>query len=468
VGLLLALTGLGLPGAMPTDAQARSHRGPHATAPASPGLSAPAEPWQALPRATAAEVAVDAEVLSRIDEVMREAIAHRETPGGVVLIGRGGKVIFERAYGRRAIEPERERATVDTIYDLASLTKVVATTPAVLRLVEQGRLRLGERLSSYLPEWRPPGSETRTAGDSEGPTEERGDSITLRQLLTHTSGLDDPSSGFFAALLPSGRSLSLLDRAELRRQLVSAIAQRGLIAPPGRRFFYSDLNFILLGEVVERVTGEPLDELAAREIFAPLGMRDTRFRPPRRYTPRIAPTLWTGLSLFKSPQRQARRMLRREASLQNVTLLAGVAGHAGLFSTVDDLARFCQALLNGGELFGQRVLSPQTVAAMSRDQAQLGSGELRGYGWDIHTTLSVPRGDLLAGGYGHTGWSGGSLWLVPEEQLYIIVLTNRVHPHGGGSPSPLRAKIANVVAASLRPLRAGPPTVPAPMPPGRP
>lgn len=379
-----------------------------------------------------------------------------------MLVGRSGRIVFERAYGHRSLEPTRERTRLDTIYDLASLTKVVATTPAILQLVEQGRIRLGDRLSAYLPDWHAAISGARpTAATSPAtatPIDSPHERITLRQLLTHTSGLDDPSSAFFAALT-SGQH-GLVDRTEVRRQLLAAIAGRELIAPPGSRFVYSDLNFILLGEVVEQVTGEPLDVYAAREIFDRLGMVDTGYRPRRSLVPRIAPTVWTGLSLFKSPRPSARRMLRREASMQNVTQLSGVAGHAGLFSTAADLARLCQALLGDGELFGQRFLSPLTVAAMTHDQAGLTSGEKRGYGWDIQSALSVPRGDLLPGGYGHTGWSGGSLWIVPEEQLFIIVLTNRVHPHGGGSPSPLRAKIANVVAASLR--RQHPAAAPAP------
>lgn len=449
--------GLGLLGSRQDRATAKPHRIAGLAAHPAPSSRPSFAAQVALPRAEPATVAVDSEVLSRIDEVMRDAISHRETPGGVVLVGRSGKIIFERAYGRRSLEPQREQTTLDTIYDLASLTKVVATTPAILRLVEQGRLRLGERLSTYLPEWRQPPLGTKAAPDAEPPPDSGHDSITLRHLLTHTSGLDDPSTSFFAALSSGDRPPS--ERAALRRQLVRAIAGRSLLSPPGSRFLYSDLNFILLGEVVERITGEPLDEYVAREIFAPLGMRETGFRPPRSRWPRIAPTIWAGLSLFKSPRRSARRMLRHEASLQNVTQLSGVAGHAGLFSTADDLARYCQALLNLGELGGERVLSPLSVAAMTRDQAQLPGGEQRGYGWDIHSPLSTPRGDLFGGGYGHTGWSGGSLWLVPDERLFIIVLTNRVHPHGGGSPSPLRAKIANVVAASLRPATG--PQVPA-------
>lgn len=403
-----------------------------------------------LPQGSPESVGMDAQVLSRIDEVMHDAIAARETPGGVVLVARRGHIVFERAYGRRALEPQRERASVDTIYDLASLTKVVATTPAVLRLVEQGRLRLADRVGVYLPEWPQASSDSRgqtrdTTGEGATPPDPA--SITLRQLLTHTSGLDDPSSAFFSML--SSEPTAGLGRGARRKQIVAAIAARPLLFAPGSAFFYSDLNFLLLGEIVERVSGQPLDDLVTHEIFAPLSLHDTRFRPPRSWAARIAPTVWTGLQLFKSPRRHARRMLRVEASMQNVALLSGVAGHAGLFSTAADLAVFCQMLLDGGQHQGQRILSPLTVAAMSRDQAQLASGEQRGYGWDIRTSWSTPRGDLFAGGYGHTGWSGGSLWLIPDEQLFIIVLTNRIHPRGRGSSSPLRGKIANVVAASL-------------------
>ncbi|MBL9008478.1 MAG: beta-lactamase family protein [Myxococcales bacterium] len=422
-----------------------------------------------LPYAEPARVGMDAEVLTRIDDVMREAISAHETPGGVVLITRRGHIVFAKAYGRRALEPHRERATLDTLYDLASLTKVVATTPAVLRLVEQGRLRLTDRVSVYLPEWRHgvervgPNKRAEVSARHGCSTEDRNadknahgdpEAITLRHLLTHTSGLDDPSTSFFSAL-GTDRQTDF-DRPTVRRQLVAAIFSRPLLFAPGSAFFYSDLNFLLLGEIVERVSGMGLDEFVTRELFEPLSMRDTRFRPPRTWADRIAPTIWTGLQLFKSPRRRARRMLRTEASLQNVAMLSGVAGHAGLFSSAADLAVFCQMLLAGGQHEGTRILSPLSVAAMSRDQAQLASGELRGYGWDIRTSWSTPRGDLFAGGFGHTGWSGGSLWLVPDEQIAIIVLTNRIHPRGRGSSSPLRGKIANVVAASVTAAKSGP------------
>jgi len=416
-----------------------------------------------LPHAEPAGVGMDAAVLTRIDGVMREAISAHETPGGVVLITRRGHIVFGKAYGRRALEPQRERATLDTLYDLASLTKVVATTPAVLRLVEQGRLRLSDRVSVYLPEWRQERAERVgpnkradasarhgcSTADKNADKNALGDreAITLRHLLTHTSGLDDPSTSFFSAL-GADRQMDF-DRPTVRRQLVAAIFGRPLLFAPGSAFFYSDLNFILLGEIVERVSGMGLDEFVARELFEPLSMHDTRFRPPRTWADRIAPTIWTGLQLFKSPRRRARRMLRTEASLQNVAMLSGVAGHAGLFSSAADLAVFCQMLLAGGQHEGKRILSPLSVAAMSHDQAQLASGELRGYGWDIRTSWSTPRGDLFSSGFGHTGWSGGSLWLVPDEQIAIIVLTNRIHPRGRGSSSPLRGKIANIVAASL-------------------
>ena len=428
----------------------------------------------ALPHVAPGSVGMDAQVLAHIDEVMHDAIAARETPGGVVLVARRGSIVFEKAYGRRALEPHRERASVDTIYDLASLTKVVATAPAVLRLVEQGRLRLADKVGVYLPDWPQPvahgsvkaslpvatsPSPDGKSSPAQPPPTPGPDSITLHHLLTHTSGLDDPSTGFFAHL---GMDPALgLERSSVRRQLIQAIAARPLQSAPGSAFFYSDLNFLLLGEIVERVSGQHLDDFVAAEIFDPLAMHDTRFRPPRAWTPRIAPTIWTGLQLFKSPRRHARRMLRAEASLQNVEMLAGVAGHAGLFSTASDLAIFCQMILDGGQRAGRRILAPLSVAAMTRDQAQLASAEQRGFGWDIRSQWSTPRGDLFAGGFGHTGWSGGSLWLVPEEQLFIIVLTNRIHPRGRGSSSPLRGKIANVVAASLQAVGSSPqPAIP--------
>jgi CubicO group peptidase (beta-lactamase class C family) len=265
------------------------------------------------------------------------------------------------------------------------------------------------------------------------------EAVTVRQLLTHTSGLDDPEDAYYSQFPEHGA----------RKALVGAIARRPLVASPGADFVYSDLNFILLAEIVERVAGVDLAEFARREIFDPLGMVDTMFNPPREMAARTAPTEWVGPQRFQPATAAMRRMLRGEVHQGSAAIQDGIAGHAGLFSTANDLATFCQMLLDAGAHGGRRVFSPATVAAMSRNQLHLPYGDQRGLGWDISTMFSKPRGDLMAGGYGHTGWTGGSIWIVPEDQLFIVILTNRLHPKGAGDASPIRARVANVVASSL-------------------
>lgn len=352
-----------------------------------------------------------------MDEVFARAISRREICGGVVLVGRGEEVLWEKAYGLRACVPDPEPATVDTVYDLASLTKVVATTSAVMWLAERGMVALSDPVSLHIPEWR---------SDAAGQTQ-----VTLRMLLTHTSGLP-PFEKYYLNTPPEGAMAAI----------VRDIARMPLQAAPGAAFIYSDLGFILLGEIVRRVSGVPLDAFCRTNLFEPLGMVDTGFCPPA-VADRIAPTEWDA----DSGAPAGRRMLRGVVHDGNARLVGGVSGHAGLFSTARDLARFCRMLLCGGELDGVRVLSRVAVETMTRDQPMPPGGIRRGLGWDIESSYSNPRGDLLPGGFGHTGWTGTSIWVVPEERLYIITLTNRVHPDGSGDAGSLRARIANVTAA---------------------
>lgn len=353
-----------------------------------------------------------------MDEAFERAIAKGEVPGGVVLVGRGDDVLHEKAYGLLARVPEAEPARIGTIYDLASLTKVVATTPAIMCLVERGLLALSDPVSAHIPEWK-----------SDDPGQP---AVTLRMLLTHTSGLP-PFEKYHETMPPEGAMDAI----------VRDIGRMPLQAAPGTRFIYSDLGFILLGEIIRRVGGAPLDEFCRAHLFGPLGMADSGFRPCGDVIARTAPTEWCS-----DPEVPGgRAMLRGVVHDGNARLVGGVSGHAGLFSTARDLALFCRVLLNGGELDGVRVLSRASVEAMTGDQPMPPGGVRRGLGWDIDSSYSTPRGDLLRGGFGHTGWTGTSIWVVPEERLYIIALTNRVHPDGGGDAGPLRARIANITAA---------------------
>jgi len=360
--------------------------------------------------------------LKYIDVAVAESIAARETPGAVVLVARNGQIVYLKAFGNRSVQPKTEPMTVDTIFDMSSLTKVVATLPCVMRLVENGSLRIEDKVKRYLPKF--------TGGGK--------DAITVRQLLNHYSGLpadfdlSKPWSGYAAAL------------EELWK------VETG--PDPGKEFVYSDINFIALGEIIRSLAGKPLDEFAREQIFLALGMKETLFCPPVNLVARIAPTEPRGNTLryLKGQSTESLdKMVRGEVHDPTAWRMGGVAGHAGLFSTAKDLAIYAQMLLSGGSYEGVRLFSPASIAAMTGIQSPPGSMEVRGFGWDLQSTYSAPRGDLLGGGYGHTGFTGTSLWIHPQSGSFIIVLTNRVHPDGGKDINHLRAVIANVVAAAI-------------------
>jgi uncharacterized protein YbbC (DUF1343 family)/CubicO group peptidase (beta-lactamase class C family) len=364
--------------------------------------------------------------LSVLDSIVNDAVAHDEIPGAVLVVSHRGRVIYRKAFGYRALIPHRERMTVGTIFDLASLTKLFATTPSIMRLLEQGKIRLNDPLVRYMPEF---------AGD--GPDDIKSQ-ITIRMLLTHTSGLapDPPLSAALAG----------------EDALMKEIGTETLMAPPGDRFIYSDTNFILLGELVKRLTGKRLDEYAAENFYRPLGMTHTRFLPPASWIPRIAPTEEIDLPPDAKPGSGLGRVLRGVVHDPRSRGIGGVAGHAGLFSTADDMAIFCQMLLDSGRIPGgaRRIFSAATVHKMTTPQTPPWSPNIRGLGWDIDTAYSSPRGDLFPlDSYGHTGFTGTSVWIDPSSQTFIILLTNAVHPYERPAISSLRAKVATAVAAAL-------------------
>ena len=360
----------------------------------------PAPAWQA---------GFDAVRLARLDTLMDRAIAEGTIPGGVLLVARGGRVVHHRAYGARAVVPAREPMTLDTIFDLASLTKPVATAAAVMRLVEMGRLRLSDPVRVYLPLFGSAGKEQ----------------IRVVQLLTHTSGLApyapvDSLRNRFGDPAPEG--------------VWTWICEQPPLDEPGSRFRYSDLNYITLARLVGEVSGRPLERFTAEEFYGPLGMKDTLFDPPPELLPRIAPTEVIG----GTP-------LRGVVHDPLVRLHGGAGGSAGLFSTAWDVAVFGQMLLNGGAYGSVRIFSPLTIAVMTRSQEQG-----RGFGWDIASPYASLRGDLLGpASFGHTGYTGTSLWIDPDHDLLIVLMTNRVHPRDSGSVVALRALVSNVVAAAL-------------------
>ncbi len=366
------------------------------------------------------EPLADPSRLARIDTLVNEAMAGGLLPGAVVLVGRGETTLYEKAFGQRATTPVAEAMTVDTVFDLASLTKVVATTTAVMRLVEQGRIRLVDPAAAFLP-----GFERHGKGD-----------VTVRHLLTHVSGLrpdvdlGEPWEGYEVAI-------------ELARAEVP-------LAPPGERFIYSDINFFVLGDIVSRVTGMPLDEYVGREIFVPLGMTDTGFKPSATLVPRVAPTERCDRMAAWPCNTPAAPPLRGIVHDPTARRMGGVAGHAGLFGTARDLARFARTLLEGGRLGSARVLSPLTVAKMTTPATPQDVASVRGLGWDIDSSSSSNRGELLPiGSFGHTGFTGTSMWIDPRTRVFVIFLSSRLHPDGKGDVTALRGKVTTAAAASI-------------------
>jgi uncharacterized protein YbbC (DUF1343 family) len=379
-----------------------------------------------LPQTAPASVGMSAEHLAGMDAVIQAAIENKELPGAVVLVGRHGRMVWRKAYGARAVEPRREAMTADTIFDLASLTKIVATTTSIMILVEQGKVRLADSVVQFIPEMKGEGREA----------------ITIEQLLTHTAGFA-PDFDLRERWAGYDEALKRLYREPLRNQ-------------PGARFVYSDINYIALGEVVHRISGQTLAEFARKNIFAPLGMRDTGFRPDAKLSSRIAPTEkrrgqmnYLGDSGANAGL-EGEQWLRGQVHDPTSFRMDGVAGHAGLFSTADDLAVFCQMILNGGAYNRTRILSPMTVAAMTRPRAVSETGAARGLGWDIATSFSTNKGDLFPlGSFGHTGFTGTSMWIDPATDTFVIFLSNRVHPDGKGDVGPLRGRVASIVASSI-------------------
>ncbi|MEO8430711.1 MAG: serine hydrolase [Acidobacteriota bacterium] len=351
--------------------------------------------------------------LARVAAVVEEAIAAHELPGAVVLVGRGSRTELRQAFGSRAVAPATEPMTVETIFDVASLTKVVATAPSVMILVEEGRIRLADPVTRYIPEFAPAGGDRAK--------------VTVEQLLLHRAGFppDDPLELYTGS----------------RDEIFARKFAQPLTSKPGSEFVYSDVGFEVLGEIVRRVAGEGLDRFSERRIFRPLGMRDTGFRPAGAApsdAARIAPT-----------ERREDRWMRGEVHDPRAWAVGGVAGHAGLFSTADDLARFCRMILAGGALGPVRVLSPLSVEALTRPR-YFPDGNVRALGFDVDTAFSSNRGDLFPpGSFGHTGFTGTSVWLDPTSGAFVVFLSNRVHPEGKGNVVRIRSLVASIAAAGI-------------------
>jgi CubicO group peptidase (beta-lactamase class C family) len=340
--------------------------------------------------------------LAEIDSLIETGIVEHRMPGAVLWLEHEG-VIYRKVYGQRALEPVPEPMTEDTIFDAASLTKVIATTPSIMWLMERGQLDVDAPVQKYIEEFRRNGK----------------DGITVRHLLTHTSGL---RSG-------------LSPRPEGSRSAIAMACRETVTNTPGTRFLYSDINFILLGEIVQRVSARPLEQFVAEEIYRPLKMKDTRYLPLSADRPRIAPT-----------EQEGTNWLRGTVHDPTARHMEGVAGHAGVFTTAADLARFARMMLNHGELEGVRILRPETVTAMARIQSPAALESRRGFGWDIDTGYSRRGTVFPPGSYGHTGFTGTAMWIDPFSNTFWILLTNRVHPDGKSNIIALQ-KVFSTLAA---------------------
>ncbi len=351
---------------------------------------------------------LDPITLDSMRATVRLAMHEGQIPGGVLWFEHRGKVMHE-AFGNRVVDPEEETNAEDTIYDAASLTKVTATAPAVMLLVQDGKVALDEEVVTYIPEFRGHGKEA----------------ITVKQLLTHTSGLR-PGISRNPDWTGSEEGFQRIWADEPRHQ-------------PEEKFVYSDINYILLGELVRRVSGKALDEFCQERLFGPLKMTDTGFCPPLAKLNRIAPTT-----------REGDEVIRGLVHDPTSRRMGGVTGHAGLFFTARDLAQYARMLLNGGELDGVHVMTPETVALMTRPHTPAHIDSLRGLGWDINSHYAHPRGlHFPPESFGHTGWTGTSIWIDPTSQSFLIFLSNRNHPSENGRARDVRVRLATLAAEAI-------------------
>ena len=349
-------------------------------------------------------------MLQSIDSAINEAVNKSKIPGGVIWLEKENKK-YHKAYGHQSLLPVKRAMKNASIFDAASLTKVMATAPSIMILIEQGRIALDDPVRKHLPEF--------NGGNK--------NKVTIKQLLTHTSGL--------RPVLPKKPAWKGYDEA-----IKLGISQK-LVELPGKKFRYSDINFILLGEIVRRVSGKRLDRFSKEKIFQPLQMVDTNFKPSRDLLPRIAPTTREGNVLIHG-------VVHDPAA----RAMGGVAGHAGLFTTAPDVALFCRMIISEGKVGNVRILKKESVALMSRNQTpKLSQKVKRGIGWDIDSIYSSPRGEGFPIGesFGHTGWTGGSVWIHPKSKSFLIFLSNRNHPYERRSIKPLRHELGTLSGKAL-------------------
>jgi CubicO group peptidase (beta-lactamase class C family) len=371
-----------------------------------------------LPLVPPAEAGLGPDKLQQIDAIVREGLDQKKMPGCVVLVGRRDKIVLLKAYGNKRLDPAPEPMTTDTVFDLASLTKPIATATSVMILLDQGKLKLEEPVARYLPEFAAGGKEQ----------------VTVRQLLIHVSGL-----------IPDNSMKDYDDGAEQAIQRIFALKPQ---TTPGERFAYSDMNYVVLGELVGKLSGRNVHEFSREHIFQPLAMNETTYLPGEELQRRAAPT-----------EQRDGKWLQGEVHDPRAFKLGGIAGHAGLFSTAEDLAVYASLMLSRGERGGQRILSENAwkqMTAANQVPARRTNGSQyqgqRGLGWDMQTGYSINRGESFSpAAFGHGGFTGTAIWIDPEKDLFLIFLSNRVHPDGKGLVNPLIGRIGTIVGGMTKP-----------------
>ena len=354
---------------------------------------------------------MDAGRTTTIDFMLERAVSQGLISGGVVLIGNSEGVIYTASRGRVGASPDSPVLSERTMFDIASLTKVVATAPAIMKLLENGHITLLDPLSRWFPEF-------------EGTDLE---DITILNLLTHSSGLNDIS---FASATPLKTAINKMGHQKINRI-------------PGTSFRYADINFILLAELIQRTSGIALDRFCRENLYGPLGMADTMFLPPLDKPGSIAPTIGTSNELLTGIVQDG-----------NARLLGGVAGHAGLFSSASDLSRFASMILNNGKLHGVSVFNERVLAQMTAPYFYSNGHVVRGLGWDIFSPYSAPRGNFFSeSSFGHTGYSGSSIWIDPQRDMFVILLTVRLNYRDIRHINQLRSDISTIAASIFSPLR---------------
>ncbi len=367
-----------------------------------------AQAADAIPVVPPEQLGMRSSTLNVIDDIVNEGLAQEKMPGCVVLIGRRDGIVYHRAFGLRQTAPVQAPMLPDTVFDLASLTKPVAAATSIMSLIERGLLDAEMTAGAVIPEFAGNGKEI----------------ITIRHLLTHQSGL-----------IPDN---SISDYQNGPEDAFSRICQLKPTSPPGTKFIYSDVGFIVLGKIVERVSGMDVHQYSQKYIFQPLAMTETGYQPGDELKLRCAVT-----------EQRDGRWMQGEVHDPRAFLLGGIAGHAGLFSTATDLARYATMMLNSGSLKDVQILRKETVDLMT-GPVSVSSG-IRGLGWDIRTGYSSNRGDLFSRrAFGHGGFTGTSIWIDPERDLYVIFLSNRVHPNGKGLVNPLAGRIGTIAAAAIK------------------